>query len=410
MDTVNADVFDHWLHDAGDVRDPYAGLAELRRASPVLQIDMAALGAAPTDTASGWSDSSAPSFVVASYELTHEVLRDAETFSSTVYEQTMGAVMGHTILEMDAPEHLRHRNLVAQGFRQRVLERWKDPVIAAAIHELIDAFAGDGHADLVRQLTFPFPVKVISRILGLPDEDWADFQRWAMEVSSVASDFDRAKRASETLAAYFKPILDERRTAPRDDLISELVRAQVDGHELTDEEIYSFLRLLLPAGSETTFCSSGSLLAGLLLDPAQLDAVRADRSLVPQAIEEALRWEAPVPFIVRRAMRDVSLAGVDVPAGSSLMIAVGAAGRDEAQYPDPDRFDIFRDPKQHMSFGFGPHMCLGMHLARLETAILLNAVLDRLPGLRLDPAADDVHVHGLHFRSPTTLPVVFDVA
>jgi cytochrome P450 len=210
------------------------------------------------------------------------------------------------------------------------------------------------------------------------------------------------------LGDYFAPILADRRSHPADDVISVLAGAELDGQRLTDDDIFAFLRLLLPAGAETTYRSSSNLIFGLLSRPEQLDAVRADRTLVPQAIEEGLRWEPPLTGIMRTATRDVELGGVQVPGGAMLSVTIGAANHDDARWDAPDRFDIFRDPQQHMAFAFGPHMCLGIHLARMETAVVLNAVLDRLPGLRLDPAADDVHITGMAFRSPASLPVLFD--
>ena len=198
-----------------------------------------------------------------------------------------------------------------------------------------------------------------------------------------------------------------RRREPRDDLISTLARAEIDGERLSDDEIYSFLRLLLPAGVETTYRSTGNLLFGLLSNPEQLEAVRADRSLIPQAIEEAIRWDAPLLIITRVATRDTELAGVRIPAGSSVMPMLGSANRDETRWDDPDRFDIFREAKPHIGFGHGTHVCLGMHLARLEMRVALELLFDRLPNLRLDPAGDDPHIRGQVFRSPTSLPVLF---
>jgi cytochrome P450 len=392
---------------AGDVRDPYPMLAAIRADSPVLQIHY---GAGPGGQYQ--RDEKAPQipslFTVTSRELAQEVLSDNVRFSSAGYAMTIGQVMGRTILTMDPPEHLRHRALVAGAFRARALEEWSDTIIGATISELIDAFAGDGHADLIPQLTFPFPVRVIARILGLPEADWPRFLRLSTELISLMRDWDRAAAASRELRGYFAEIIADRRRHPHDDLVSQLIEAEVDGHRLSDDEIYPFLLLLLPAGAETTYRSSSNLMFGLLSDPRQLAAVREDRSLVPQAIEEALRWETPALTVARTAARDVSLGSVDIPAGGFVAVSIGAANRDPGRCADPDTFDIFREDKQHISFGDGAHTCLGMHLARLEMRMLLNAVLDRLPELRLDPAAEDVHIHGLLFRSPPNLPVLFD--
>jgi cytochrome P450 len=186
----------------------------------------------------------------------------------------------------------------------------------------------------------------------------------------------------------------------------------LDGEQLDDEEIFSFLRMLLPAGIETTYRSSGSLLYLLLTHPEQLEAVRADRALIPQAIEEGLRYETPVLVTLRVTTTDTSLSGVEIPAGTVVSAVLGSANRDPAAYDHPERFDVNRDTERHLSFGTGPHVCLGMHLARMETRVALNALLDRLPNLRLDQKEAeriDPHIHGdMLFRSPTSLPVVWD--
>lgn len=390
---------------AGDVRDPYPFFHAMREEAPASTMNV---GAEMGQTVDPNAPKLPPVTTVTSYELVQEVLTDSERFSSKGYELIMGPVMGHTILEMDAPEHPRHRQLAARAFRTRILEKWRADLIESSVQEMLDKVVPNGKADLVPDLTFPLPLKVISRILGLPDEDWAKFHQWSLELISVAVDYNRALAVSKTLADYFHRFIVERRKEPRDDLISQLVSAEVDGHTLSDEEIYSFLRLLLPAGAETTYRSSGNLLFGLLSNPDQLAAVRDDRSLIPQAIEEGLRWEPPLTFIQRMATCATTLGGVDVPEGAMVAVGLGAANRDPARYPDPDEFNIFRDARQHISFGHGPHLCLGMHLARLETRSMLEAVLDRMPNIRLDPAADDPHIHGLAFRSPTALPVLFD--
>jgi cytochrome P450 len=214
------------------------------------------------------------------------------------------------------------------------------------------------------------------------------------------------------LRDYLTRIVDERRQDPRDDLITDLVTAELDGEKLDDDEIYSFLRMLLPAGIETTYRSTGNLLYLLLTHPDQLAAVRADRSLIPQAIEEGLRYESPVLVTLRVTTTNASVSGVEIPAGAIVTSMLGSANRDPDAYTNPETFDIFRDAKQHMSFGTGPHLCLGMHLARMETRLALNALLDRLPGLRLDAneaARVDAHIDGnLLLRSPTSLPVVWE--
>jgi cytochrome P450 len=340
-----------------------------------------------------------------------QVLRDNETFSSTVYEGIMGAVMGRTILQMDEPEHRLHRAMVSPTFRSKVLEQWEGDLVQRVVNELIDGFADRGSADLVQELTFNFPVQVIARILGLPRSDFPMFQRWAIGITSVASDWERGMAASEALRDYFACVLEERRRQPADDLISELLVAEVDGRTLDDEEIYSFLRLLLPAGVETTYRASGNMLYGLLTNPDQLERVRRDRSLLPDAFEETIRWEPPVTVILRRATRDAEVGGVAVEEGADVALLLGSANRDERKYEHPDAFDVFRASRQSVGFGFGVHVCLGMHLARMEARVACNTLFDRLPDMRLAPGPDqDLHIKGMAFRSPIALPVAFTPA
>ena len=218
--------------------------------------------------------------------------------------------------------------------------------------------------------------------------------------------FERGLAAAAALRQYFAQVLAARRRRPADDLISELAEAEVDGRRLDDEEIFSFLRLLLPAGVETTYRATGNLLYALLTRTEQLDAVAADPSLVAQAFEEALRWEPPVQVVLRRATRPARLAGVPVEEGADVGLLLGAANHDERRFERPDEFDLFRPARPHLGFGFGIHVCVGMHLARLEARIAVATLLDRLPGLRLDPD-EETYIGGLSFRSPRALPVRF---
>ena len=393
---------------SGTVRDPYPIFAELRRECPVQAGPLSDRFGMP-QTEAMFSQEGAY-YTALSYEAVQQVLLDGETFSSSGYAPTVGMLMGHSILEMDEPEHGRYRALIQQAFGLKAMERWETAIVAPIVDDLIDRFAPRGRADLVRELTLPFPIQVIAAMLGLPQEDLRQFHRWAVELISIQVDISRGIEASQKLREYFAGILGQRRATPREDLISVLAQAELDGQRLTDEEIFAFLRLLLPAGAETTYRSSSTLLYGLLRRPEQLDAVRADRGLIKRAIEEGLRWEPPLTGIARLAMRDADVTGVHIPKGAVVSVCLGAANHDDARWERPDEFDIFREAKPHMAFAYGAHTCLGMHLARMETRVMLNAVLDRLPNLRLDPAAHDVHVTGLGFRAPRALPVVFDAA
>ena len=384
---------------SGDVRDPYTGLADARRKGAVQRLDVSGM---PHDEAK-------PVFFVYRYDEIVQVLRDDATFSSSIIINVFGDALGkHVMLGMDEPEHRRYRSLVAAAFSQKALARRQDELVARVANGLIDRFAERGRAELVREFTFPYPTQIIAGLIGLPGSDYPQFQRWSISLLSITVNRERAVAASAALREYFIPILAARRQEPRDDLISSLARAEIDGEHLSDEEIFSFLRLLLPAGIETTYRSFGNLLFGLLSNRDQLDAIRSDRSLIPQAIEEAVRWEAPLLVITRVATRDTEIAGVRIPAGSAVMPMLGAANRDEERYPEPDRFDVFRAAKPHISWGHGVHTCLGTNLARLEMRVALERLLDRLPNLRLDPEGDDPHIRGQVFRSPTSLPVLFE--
>ena len=401
-----SDPMQQFVRLLGDVRDPYPMLAEMRAKTPVIKTSLR--------TEMGVNKQAQDLlpwpcvYTVFSHEYVQQVLTDRKRFCSSAYEATVGQAMGKTILQMDGTEHLRYRSLVAKAFRRRFIAQWTETLIAATAGDLIDRFAADGRADLIRQLAHPFPVQVIARILGLPPTEWTMFQRLSLAIIGVVQDQEAGQAASLELSSYFSSVIAERRKNPREDLISELVTARVDGERLDTDEVKAFLLLLLPAGAETTFRSSGNLLFALLSHPDQLAAVRRDRSLLPQAVEESLRWESPVIMVVRCAVGDTELGGVSIPKGALVTAAIGAANRDPARCRDADRFNIFRNPVQHTSFGEGPHMCLGMHLARVEARVLVNVVLDRLHNVRLDPAAHDPHIHGLILRSPPELPVLFD--
>lgn len=396
-DDSDFEVFDDAV--AGDVRDPYPELARARQTNPVQRLDTSNMPHADNQAV----------FFVYGYDDILEVLRDGAKFSSGhIIDMLLGDIMGkHIMLGMDDPEHRRYRGLVSTAFRQKALARWETELVGPVADELIDGFADRGRAELVKEFTFPFPTKVIAGMLGLPREDYKQFQRWSIAILSFHTQRELAVAASQEVKEYLAIILDERRRSPREDLISDLARAELDGERLTDEEIFSFLRLLLPAGVETTYRSTGNMLMALLSRPAELEAIRTNRALVPRAIEEVLRYETPLLNITRLATQDTVLSGVPIPAGSTVMLMLAAANRDENRWPDPDRLDIVRASRPHMSFGQGAHLCLGIHLARTEMRVALNRLLDRLPDLRLDPDGDDPHIRGQVFRSPTTLPVLF---
>jgi cytochrome P450 len=374
--------------------DPHPVYRRLRRESPVLPI----VGLMGDE-----------SYLLTRYEDVRETLRHDAVFSNRANERVVGAVFGRTIIEMDGREHLRHRNIVTPALAPRALKGDFPELVASIAHELIDRFAADGRVDLVSAFTYTFPLRVFTQILGLPVEDYDTFRRWAMELTAIADDTPAAFAASRTLADYLRPIVEKRRAEPRADLISRLVCAQVEGESLSDVEVISFLRLLISAGAETTYHLIGSALYALLTHTEALEELRADRSLLQPTIDETLRWECPVAITNRELVAPARVGGVEIPARAGVVLAIASANRDEQHFAEPDRFDIHRSPNDHLSFGFGKHFCAGSRLAYLEAQVALGALLDRLPGLRLDPDAS-CGITGFAFRGPDRLPVLFDRA
>ena len=381
-DTETFDIYDYW--------------AECRRDQPV--------GRFGGDASDIW--------LVTTYADVELVLRDPKRFSSRVNADTMGPIMGTVILAMDGEEHRHYRNLVAHAFRPSALASWEATLIGPTIHRLIDGLAGRTRVDLVAEITSQFPVQVIAGVLGVPSEDHERFHAWALDMNKGPDDYPLATAAAAAMREYLTPIVEDRKAHPTDDLISDIVTAEVDGERLSDEHIYGFLRLLLPAGAETTFAAMGNCLFALLTNPEDLELVRGDPSLLDAVVEETLRWETSVTMVNRETTCPVDIGGVTVPQGVSLVCATGSANRDESRYSRPDRWDLSRNEPPHIAFGTGRHQCLGMHLARMELRIGLGALLERLPALRLDDSAGGgggaVHVEGFAFRSPPRLPVVFD--
>jgi cytochrome P450 len=408
------DPFEEFNRAAGSesVENPYPMFALVRPDNPLKRegFDDGITNGAEFETEFIELDDSVAIFTAYSFDAVQHVLKDGEAFSSKGYADVMGQVLGHSILEMDEPEHHLYRGLVQQAFSRKTMDIWERELVRDVVNEHIDAFIDrkPKRADLVRELTFPFPVLVIARLLGLPREDLPMFHRRAVEVISAGFNMEVALNASRSLFEYFCAIIAERRAHPSDDVISVLANAELEGTRLTDEEICSFLRLLLPAGAETTYRSSSNLLWGLMANPEQLDALRADRNLMAQAIEEGLRWEPPLIGILRTAAKDTEVVGVKVPKGAMIAVNIGSANHDEKVWDNPDGFDIFRAPKQHLAFAWGPHMCLGLHLARMETRVVLTQLFDRLPNLRFDPDAEIPPIVGGVFRAPAALPVVWD--
>jgi cytochrome P450 len=384
------------------LRDPYPMFAQRRRQAGVFR-----------GSVMDWSKAAEMMpehlYAAVSYDAVNRVFRDGKVFDSNIYDNTIGLFIGPTILAMEGKVHREHRNLVSAAFKTRSLARWEPEIVRPVVNALVDEFIETGEADLVRDFTFEFPTRVISKLLGLPEEDLAWFRKRAVALISYHVKWKQAFEASAELKDYFIAQIELRRSSPTEDIIGDLVSAEIDGEQLSDEAIYSFLRLLLPAGLETTYRSSGNLLYLLLTHPDQFAAVRADRDLIAPAIEEGLRFETPLTTVQRSATEATVLDGVEIPQGAVIDVCIGSANRDGARWEHSETFDIFRKRLPHISFAAGEHTCMGLHLARMETRVALECLLDRMTDIALVTDTNP-HIHGQPFRSPTALPVTFGAA
>lgn len=339
---------------------------------------------------------------------TTAVLADHATFSSDLRDllprqEDLDLFQRGNLVRMDPPRHRKLRGLVSQAFTPRTVAGLA-PRIAEVTNELLDTadggLAGAGYLDLVEDLAYPLPVIVIAELLGIPTCDRPLFRRWAdaLFARSVEPDESLVQVGRESVKA-FAPVLREmnaylldhirtRRASPRDDLTSRLVRAQVDGQRLEDEEIVGFVGLLLIAGHITTTATLGNAVLTFDEHPDAAVQVRADPTLLPAAIEEVLRLRTPFPRLGRQATTEAGLGDVVIPAGGVVVAWLAAANRDPRVFDEPDRFDLHRTPNPHLTFGHGIHFCIGAPLARLEAKIALGIMLKRYRDVTLaDPAA-----------------------
>ena len=332
------------------------------------------------------------------------VLGDAETFSSDISAL-------QTMVTMDPPRHTQLRRLVARAFSAKLVASL-EPGIRTITTELLDQAEKTGRMDVIADLASPLPVAVIAELLGLPYGDRDKFKQWSipaikaaeMELQGQTPPAELLEAVGE-LTAYLEGMIALRSKEPRDDLISGLATSIVDGERLTLEEMTSTCRLLLIGGFETTRHWIGNTVQLLLQHPESLARVRADASLLPSAIEEALRYNTPFRFFARIAKRDVMLGGQLIHAGQQVLTINASGNRDEAAFPDADRFDIARSPNRHLSFGHGIHYCLGAGLARLEARIAIETLLKRFPDLRLDETDPPEPLASVVLWGLTRLPV-----
>ena len=388
----------------GDIEDIHSVLAAHRAHAPVHQADLLTLLGWATDPNFGKT----PQFTVLSYKEFLEVDGDAETYSIDAYETNLGLTFGRTLSLLNPPEHTSIRRVFQKAFMPNVVAKWGDELVAPVVNALIDRFVQRGEADLAEEFALKYPFQIIYRQLALPERDIATFHKLAITMTQTYGDMLRyGKEASRKLGAYFSDMIRERRQQPGTDLVSHLVHAEVGGERIPEQVLVSFFRQLINAAGDTTYRGTGALLIALLRDPALLNRVRENRALVATAIEEALRWDGPVTMHMRMATRETELAGLRVPKGAIINMSNTAANRDPAAFPDPDRYDLDRSRVRHVAFGYGGHVCVGQHLARLEMTRALNAILDRLPNLRLNPNKPRPRIVGAYMRTPRDINVLF---
>lgn len=360
---------------APEVRqNPYPYYAHLRNHNPVYWVE------------------SLQSWAVSRYDDVAYIAKNAQAFSSA---PIVPAILGELnpvpevnwLISTDPPAHMPLRKLVNKAFTPRMVAGL-EPRIQQITARLLDQVAESGDFDLVRDFSTPLPVMVIAEMLGVESERYRDFKRWSDDMLRLTggqvppAELQRLRASMDDLRHYFEQAIEERRRHPKEDLITALVRAEEEQQALSAREVLAMCLLLLLGGNETTTNLIGNTVITLLSHPAELARLRADLALVPTMIEEMLRFESPVQGILRQATADAKIADTTIPAGHRVLILYGSANRDERQFPDPDRFDLTRNPSDHLGFGYGIHYCLGAPLARLEARVAMDALLRRFPHLQ----------------------------
>ena len=401
--------FDAFAAEEGafaDTVDPYPLIAEKARESWLHPVQYRDWFTNVVDQSLGQF----PHYTVLGYDKVSHVLTHPEIFTNQkVFVHSLGKSFGRTISAMDAPEHTRYRRIFQKAFLPHVVKGWGDSLVQPVVDGLLDKVTGRGKADLYGEFTRHYPFQIIYKQLALPEEDIKTFHRLAITQTLHTINIAKAIEAGQKLGVYFQQVLDRRRAEPGDDIISLLGQAEVEGEKLPDDVVVSFLRQLINAGGDTTYRGTSVLFAELFKSPEQLEAVRNDRSLIPQAIEEALRFDGPVLVTRRWVNEDVELDGKLLKKDTVIDLALGSANRDPSRFENPDKFDIFRDRTiRPVPFAGGPHVCIGQHLAKVEMDRAINSVFDKLPNVRLDPDMPPPEMRGFAMRVPAHIHVVFD--
>ncbi|HUA32413.1 MAG TPA: cytochrome P450 [Candidatus Binataceae bacterium] len=360
-----------------------------------------------------------PVALIARFADVSAMLKDYQRFSSVESRPKdfvdQGPFRGaKTMLFADPPVQTRLRRLVARDFTPRRI-RDMEPRIREIAKDLLDAAARKGELDAVKDLANALPVMVIAEMLGVPSDLYPQFKHWSDTVVHGGNTLpgmplpDDIIKSADELRAYMFEAIERRRTNPGPDLISALVAAHADGETMTAEELLAFVVLLLLAGNETTTNLIGNGMLALGQNPDQLKLLRGNMELVPRAIEEMLRFDPPVQSTVRRALVEAEIGGTVIAPQTRCFAILAAANHDPAQFPDPDRFDITREPRDHVAFGAGIHFCIGAPLARLEAGIAIGSAVERFPNLRLKDPNAPLNYKGSYFlRGLASLPLAID--
>jgi cytochrome P450 len=370
--------------------------------------------------------SGSPVFHVASFDLwmifdfegVKRALVDHDAFSSDLSHVPGSGNPGEWFIFFDPPRHTKLRALIAKAFTPRVVANL-EPRIRELSRQLLDrTIDGEvGVVDLAAEFSVPLPMLVIAEMLGVPTADWPRYKRWSDVILKIANTFTKDKEAARTIGEYravtaemreFLPdLIAQRQAAHRDDMLTRLVEAEVDGQRLSQAELLGFVQLLLVGGQETTANLINNAVLCFIENPEELARLRAAPDLLPSAIEEVLRYRSPLQWMPRATRRDVELHGRVIPAGKLVLPMIGSANRDSRQFRDADRFDITRDPNPHIAFGHGIHACLGAPLARLEARIALADLLERVHGFELASAEPWEPRKALGVHGPSRLPIRF---